>query len=128
MKLRTFNSANAAGRKTGTPRISFAKKGGVIRISQKAVDEIGLRAGNKVSISQDELNVKDWYLHLDKDGFELRADAAKGLVFNSSVIAEEIKCCVKNLNEEKGVQMLIQTEPIKVDKVSYYAILTASAH
>jgi hypothetical protein len=87
MKLIYFSAQTLpkemGGGSTKLPRVSFTKAG-IIQFNKQACELIGLKAGDKVTLSQDDDAPQNWYFFKDKQhGFELRAaykDA--GCIFN----------------------------------------------
>jgi hypothetical protein len=127
MALKIYNAINASRRRLGKKTISFSPKG-IITISKLAVEEIKLKPKQKVSIAQDEKNVKDWYLFLDNDGLELRETNNGCLIFNSSLICEDIRACVKDINEDKSIAMLLVCEATTIEKVKCFPIIVSSGN
>jgi hypothetical protein len=130
MKLKTYNSENASRRSSGKPTIAFSSKNGVMRINKAGQEKLKIKDGERWSISQDEENVKDWYLHKDAEaGFKVRVSEKDEATFNSSAVCEGVRACVKNIEDDKTCKMYLITEPIITkDKVLLYPILTSSAH
>lgn len=89
MKLIYFSNQtlprNAGGPGEKAPRITFATKG-CIRLNPSAVKLMGLKHGDKITMSQDEEATENFYLFKDQEhGFEVRtASDKKSLIFNHS--------------------------------------------
>jgi hypothetical protein len=127
MQLKKYDSLNAFATRKGISTISFSEAGG-ISISGEACEKIGLSAGDRVSLFQDETKPEDWYLAKDKDGFALRQSSskAKGCSFNSAAICEKVLESV-SWKEKKSPVFRLVTEATTVNKMKLYPILTASA-
>lgn len=131
MKLKEFNSQNSSFVKTGEPTISCNVKAGLMNLSIELVKIMKLSDDSRISIHQDEENPEDWYLSDSKDGFKLRSDkkGSKGnaaLSFNNTTT---VKALAKSLNIDSNyIKCKVGDEPIVVNKVKYYPIITKSVN
>jgi len=128
MKLKKYSTV-AGKAQNGKPSISFSAKSGIVRLNKALLTSLGLKNGDKIDICQDEENVKDWYITIAKEGFTLRvSERLEGMV-NSKTVCEDIRACVKNIDDEKSSKMLVAVEhPTVLEKQKYFPILTSSAH
>lgn len=127
MELKVFNKSNSSWSKTGSsPSIGF-NTSGVITINAVACDEIGLKAGMKISVAQDDEDKRTFYLFIDKDnGFLLRDyNKSRSLAFNCTLI---VKAACNNYDDDrKSVAGKVITEPQIIDKVKYFPIILPKA-
>lgn len=129
MELKTYNTLNASNLSSGKPVIAFSATSGVMRINKTAIEALQIKNGERWAISQDVKNVKDWYLHQDaENGFIIRVNEKNEGMFNSKTTCEDIRACLKNLDETKSVKMLLVVKPTVENEINYYPILTSSAH
>ena len=122
MALKIFNTLNASKKtRNGAATITLSANS-ASTISAAAVASIGLKAGDKISIAQDEDDERKWYIFKDpKNGFELREPVnVKSLLFNSSATGE-IACSIYDVDVKKVKGVFIKTEVI--DKVTYYLFI-----
>lgn len=132
MKLKKFDSLNSRISRTNAATIRFHCKGNT-SISKKAVDEIGLKDGDKISICQDEDDPNDFYLVTnDPDGFTLRASTGDGLNFNCATVFKTLAGIFDG--DFKSIGCKLATTPtsfngsdVLTKKQKLYAIITASA-
>lgn len=95
-------------------------------INKKACENLGLKAGDKVTIVNDD-SAKEWYIIKDPDGFLLRENKGTGsLNFNCRWLAETIlKSCKL---EHTSYSMRVAASITKIeDKTEAWAILTSTA-
>lgn len=125
MKLKSFNSTNMRGATAGESSISFSRQG-IINISQMAVDAIGLKIGDVISLEQDEENPQDWYLMKNPEGFKVRQyKGSNGLCFNAAALAKSFLDLNDYTNTHSASFRLI-TEPVEIDGggVKLYPVIT----
>ncbi len=124
LKLKTFTKLNSSKAILIAPCISFSKIG-TIRFNQSAIQLLGIKAGDKVCLHQDESRPKDWYISKsDINGFDLRkASNDATLLFNSSVLVKVFK---SSIGSESPSRFKIAQEPTEQENVIYYAILTSA--
>lgn len=135
MKLKTFHKENTVVSGKGSlPTISFCVKTGVIKISARAVADMGLKTGQVIAISQDEDSPNDWYLHDEEKGFALlikgnsKRSKIASLGFSSKDICRKILDCTEfKLDHDKTIQMNLDTEATKHQDRYLYAIATSTA-
>lgn len=129
MKLNYFTSQTLPKQMGGKklPKIAFGKAG-TISFNAPACALVGIKPGDKISLSQDEEVPENWYLFKDKDhGFEVRAGYdGKGCVFNHRKMVEAFLEAVGK-PVDKTLSLLIAGKPttIKGDKANtqYWGIL-----
>jgi len=130
MELKTYTTDNSSRMSSGKPTITLSAKNGVIRLNKVAVECLKIKDKDKWSLSQDVKNVKDWYLHINNEnGFSIRVSERGEATLSNKTVCEDIRACVKNINEEKACKMIIIIEPITTkEKLLLYPVLTSSAH
>jgi hypothetical protein len=130
MELKTYTTENSSRMSSGKPRITLSAKNGVIRLNKVAVESLKIKDRDKWSLSQDMKNVKEWYLHVNNEnGFPVRVSSRGEATLSNKSVCEDIRACVKNINDEKACKMYIIIEPIITkDEVLLYPVLTSSAH
>jgi len=123
MKLVTFNRVSVPSRSKGEAIVSLSRKG-ASSLSKDAVQLTELTAGEEIGFHQDEKKPEDWYMSRTEDGFMLRDDKGSGgLAFNNVVMADII---LESLNiDQERVAFLIGSEPVIIDEVQYWPIITA---
>jgi hypothetical protein len=123
MKLTTLNSLTTPRVfANGIAKISFTKAG-TVYVNRYGVIATGFKPGDKVALSQDEDNPENWYIHLDKDGFELRENSKKdNLLLNHSDLIRTFKSCF-DLDFKVTTTCNLATIPEEVDGVNYFGIL-----
>lgn len=127
MKLKTFNTINtAAVGRSAQPVISIGKAG-VFTVNKAAAEQLGLTAGDRVELHQDEDSPRDWYISkcTTDSGFAIRQGYdTKGLMFNSSAMRQLIlKSCGKDASITKGVRLPIG--PTAIEN-TYWPLFTAA--
>src|SRR5690606_19802427 len=89
----------------------FGKNGAII-VNKTAVELLKVKAGDKVEISQDEEEPKNWYISAtnEESGFVLRERKDDSLTFNSSSVCKDI---MQSFDLEGGVSFRVasETEP-----------------
>lgn len=108
-------------------KVAFGKSG-TISFNAPACELMGLKAGDKISLSRDEEVPENWYLFKDKEnGFEVRGGYdGKGCVFNHRKMVETFMEAVgKPTNETIGLLIAGQPTILKGDKsgTQYWGIL-----
>lgn len=137
MKLIIWNKANSYSPTTYAQRRTIrVNRHGYIYLSGALTSEMELRDGCRLNMANDEQNPKDWYLcrTLQEEGFRLRGDrpgenaATKrqtgGVEFSNVCLASKLLALAKA--ECFSVRYLVAKEPIVIDGVKYYKILTAN--
>lgn len=113
-----------------TPRISFSKYGKVI-FNPAAIQLMGLSAGSKISIAQDEDNPADWYCFIDEEnGFVIKEKTTKSnnVVFFSHRRLIDTFLDSLSLNTSITHSFIIAGKPTTLGKTKYYCILTGSTN
>lgn len=131
MKLTVFDSTTLPqgtfGTRSGAPSVTFQNKG-AIRLNAAAADLIGVKAGDKIAIAQDEENPADWYVFAHPEGYELRLFSdKKSLGFNNTPLKNTFYECFSIDAETKGVRLLLAGQPTKVGKDTYWGLLSPTA-
>ena len=137
MKLIIWNKANSCSPATYAQRRTIrVNRHGYIYLSGALTAEMELRDGCRLNLANDEQNPKDWYLcrTQHEEGFRLRGDrpgknaATKrltgGVEFSNVCLASKLLALAKA--ECFSVRYLVAKEPVVVDGVKYYKILTAN--
>lgn len=125
MKIKIYNEANSKSVMMGKRTIRFNRKAGLISLSKAATETIGLKAGDKVFVINDEERPKDWYVCKtdDENGFTVRTKEDTGSAdFNCTSV-------VKHIFETLGIHdaavgYLVAPESEEVDGMELYAIIT----
>lgn len=130
MKIQTFNAENTPKFCRQKESIVSFNKSGTIRLSKILCETMAIKPGSKISLSQDQDNPQDWYLHEDpKNGFEVRgkkdAGIEEGMMFNHTSLKNLFLNCF-NLDIKTSYKFRVATEPTKVGKINYYGILIDS--
>lgn len=130
MKLRYFSQQTLPklmGGGNKLPKVAFSKAG-TIAFNAAACQLMGIKAGDKLTLTQDEDEPDNWYFFKDPNhGFEVRTGYdKKGCLFNHSVMVKSFIAQVE-LDEQVTHSMLIAGKPtiIKGDKsqTQYWGIL-----
>lgn len=126
MKLTVFNQETMpkglAGIRSGGPRITFGTKG-AININEAAAELMDFKAENCISFAQDEEDPANWYVFLDKDGYELRQlSDKKSLGFSHNQMCRAIKESL-GLDTDKPARFLIAGQPNVHNKVKYWGLI-----
>lgn len=138
MKLFIWNKENSYSPTMYAERRTIrVNRHGYIYLSGALAAEMDLRHGSRLNMAHDEENPKDWYLCRTQDeaGFLLRGDrhkeppktkrhAVSGVEFSNVCLATKLLALVKT--ECFSVRFLVAKEPVEVDGVKYYKILTAN--
>ena len=126
MKLKEFNQENARKIVTGRSTVRIYRKTGVFQLSKQAAEVIGLQAGSRGTIHQDEEHPEDFYLHktADPNGFLLRGRGTDltGLTFNCTKAAVEI---LEPKNVDNSAAFQVSKLPITINGLEYWPIITA---
>lgn len=127
MKLIKFDAINTRSHRSGEATIRFHKVG-LISISKQGCVDLELKAGQNISIVQDEENPEDWYLLVnDENGFTLKDyKNTGGLFMQSAFIAKSIIGALE-LNANSVSFKLATKKADNEDGLTLYAILTPSA-
>lgn len=130
MKLKRFNQQNRLPGFRGNSRASVRFfKTGMITFTASALKRLGLAQGQYVEIAQDEDSPEDWFImhSTEQSGFLLRDGGKSGnAIFNNAHIGREF---VNQFGPGKNsVACLLATEPVTIDGVEYWPIITSSAY
>lgn len=106
----------------GISGITLSKRG-VITLSKKAIDAIGLKEGDGIEVYQDADAPTDWYVR-PGEGLKLRSYNNIGLLTNSVAVTNDFFECFPEHATAKSARFLLSTEPISG---GYYAIITRKA-
>ena len=107
-----------------SPKIGLGKNG-VIGINSSACDLISIKSGDRISISQDSKDTKNWYIFKDPNGFELRCGTTnKGFIFNHTHLIK-IMTDALGLPADQTHYFLIagKSTTIGGDKTIYWGLL-----
>lgn len=125
MKLKEFNSRNSMAYKDGLPFIGINIKSGRIRINKSTIDLMKLELGMQVVFSQDEENPKDWYLAIKEGGLLVKQglDSTSFMAYSRYIAKVIAESCEINIT---SFRMNIGKEPVVVDGIEYYPVITSS--
>lgn len=132
MALKIFNNeSEPQGKVQNKPSIHFSFNRGIVSISVGAVEQLGLKEFEYVSIAQDEKNEDQWYIYKsDSTGYRVKkhAGAKKGesLFFQHRSLAKKIADSVAF--EGSSGRCQVSKTPYKVEGIKnpLYAIITAT--
>lgn len=138
MKLIIWNRANSySPTMSAQHRTIRVNRHGYIYLSGALAAEMGLGDGGRINMANDGENPKDWYLckTQDEEGFRLRGDRHKektgmkrhsiaGVEFSNVCMASKLLALAKA--ECFSVRYLVAKEPLVIEGVNYYKILTAN--
>jgi hypothetical protein len=125
MKLIVLDSNSVPQKQGGSglvPRITFTKLGS-LSINNCAAKLIGLKAGHKVCLAQDEENPNEWYLFESNNGFALRQKNKAGslTIQHTTLINEFLGSFGFSLSETRT--FLLAGQPTIIEKTKYWGIL-----
>lgn len=133
MKLIIWNKANSYSPTMSARRRTIrVNRHGYIYLSGALTAEMGLGDGGRLNLANDGENPRDWYLckTQHEDGFRLRGNrpgtkrhATGGMEFSNVCLASKLLALAKA--ECFSVRYLVAREPLAIDGVDYYRILTA---
>jgi bifunctional DNA-binding transcriptional regulator/antitoxin component of YhaV-PrlF toxin-antitoxin module len=127
MKLKTFNTTNTASVGRSSQPVISISHGGAFTINKSAAEQLGIAAGDRIELHQDEDSPKEWFISkcTTQSGFAIRQGYdAKGLMFNSSALRQLIlKSCGKDASIAKGVRLPIG--PTAIEN-KYWPLFTAA--
>lgn len=88
MNLNKFSAANMQHTRVKESTLRVARQGANV-ISEEAVAALGITAGAKISLVQDNDHPEDWFVIMDEqEGFVLRAESkSKRLAFNCAALS-----------------------------------------
>lgn len=126
MQLEIFNKANNLVVNTGAASINVDIKNGFISFSLSACIACEFNSKTTIEFAADKKNPKDWYFFksLSPEAFQLRPIKNNRFMIQNRVLAKRI---LNSLGLEKNALMLISKEPVVIDSVAYYPIITKSA-
>lgn len=131
MKLVYFSEQTLPKQMGGkkTCKVAFGKAG-TIHFNGPACELIGIKPGDKITLSQDEEEPENWYVFKDADhGFEVRAGYdGKGCLFNhSKLVIAFLEAIGKPVNKTVGFLIAGKPTTIKGDKsaTQYWGILVS---
>jgi hypothetical protein len=123
MEFITYDAQTCRNHCGAESEIRF-NRSGIITISKKACDCLGLDEGDMVKLHQDKKKKQDWYLEkVTMGGLKLKKNHKAGsvaLTLQSSLICKEV---LLSLGKDKPVKCPIAASPIEG---KYYALLTSS--
>ena len=126
MKLKKFNTTNASGRTISTdPRIRINTKG-IFSLNDYAARELGLSAGDRISLVQDEDSKADWFIVKDPAGFPLSQVKDSHSLSIQNAFTSRLLLSSCNLTES-SYSFRVGVIPIEAAEEKLYAIITNSA-
>ena len=128
MKLMYFSEQTLPKQMGGGSKVSRVafSKAGIITFNPPACELISLKAGDKVTLAQDEEDPRNWYFFKDpQHGFELRAGYKdKGCMFNHKVMVHSLLTAFgKPEDVTHNFKVAGQPTIMKNDKTKYWGIL-----
>ena len=126
MKLKAFTPEDLATK--ASPYLTVSKAN-YFRFNSGLKEQLGLDHGDKVVLSQDEENPKDWYIVINAPkGFELRQkdEEDKGLLLQSSPLVKVFRESLNLPPESKSIRFRVAQKPAGEDMPGVYAILTSN--
>lgn len=127
MKLKEFDRQNSALKRQPAPAfIGISAKRGIFSINKKAVNMLGIIAGDRLSLQQDQEDPENWYIEIGKKtGFILRANGGLDsvLVFTSIAIARQIFSSV-GFNGSYG-RVLLAGQPTLIGKRTLHGLIVS---
>lgn len=130
MKLKTYNRNTGMARLSSDPCISFQRTGTWL-LNRALCELMGVQAGDRVSLHQDEEQPEDWYLSKDPQGIPLRKQSYKEqvLVLNGMGWRHALReALAKHTGEavpETG-RMMVAREAVVHGKVDLWPVITKS--
>lgn len=126
MRLKKFNTTNAAGRSISTePRIRINSKG-IFTLNDYAVQRMDLKEGDRISLVQDEDSKADWFIAKDPAGFPLsKVKESRSLSIQNAFTARLILSSCELTGSSYSFRMGVI--PIEAAEEKLYAIITNSA-
>lgn len=124
MKLKKIDKSSSTHFSKGEKRISLYMKNGTLNFSSELARCGIFKPNQLIAFFQDETRPKDWYMAECETGFALKAKKDGTFTLTSSKFTHAI---VESIGfNGKSCSFLVATEPIDLDGVKYYAILTSS--
>lgn len=113
MKLTHFNLETLPknSNRSAAAKVSFGKAG-TIHFNHNACELMKIKAGDKITFSQNAESPEDWYFFLDKvNGYEMRSGYdKKGCLFNHAELIRKFNEALE-LDDNKTRQFLICQTP-----------------
>lgn len=131
MKLTKFNSISfpkgQSGGRSSSPKVSFTKTG-LITFNKKAVELLGIKEGDNVSLCQDEEEPNNWFVAKEKEGFSVRdvsGNKVGTLSFNHKELVNTFLNC---FGHQVGIthSFLLAGQPTTIEKTKYWGILVST--
>jgi hypothetical protein len=98
-------------------------KGSVLKISKMLADSLGLKAGDKVMIAQDEKSPTDWFVGVTGNGFQLKqAGTDASLQFSCKQLAQILRDQFPKASPP--IRIPVSPEPTDIDGQPYFALIT----
>lgn len=128
MKLITIDPLKLE-RKKGNANLQMSIKNGVINFSPMLLAMMDINIGSRINFLQDEENPTNWYLcKATSSGFELRGKNTSSS--NCVAVLQCIPLVRKIFNSidflKNTGKCLVGTEPININGIPHYEIITAS--
>lgn len=122
MRLRKFNKADSRQQFKGVSAVTIANYGW-FKLNAKAVHELGLKAGDKINLHQDQDRVTDWYMEKTDDPLGLPLHPGKNclMVGCQKIVRRMMQSTIND--GSKSASFRIVTEP---DENGLYAIITSN--
>ncbi len=103
-------------------KVIFSKNGG-ISLNRAAISKMKLKDGDRLTLSNDEDDPENWYLHNDpENGFKFRLNSSGQFIVHHTNLVKEFKK-LAGLDDNKTYRFLIAGIPTVVAKTKYWGIL-----
>ena len=127
MKLQIFNAENSSKTRELKAVVTIVLKTGLFRINGTAVELMGLKNNDRISIAYDEEG-DEWYIFKDKDGFNCHSNEKckdkKALKFGCVSLARTIFDYAEY--DKPHGYCLVGNEVVKQGKVEYFPLVTGT--
>lgn len=123
MKLNTFDATNIEAIRTGKPTILLCRHK-ANNFSKAAIELTEWESGTMIAFHQDEENTGDWYISISATGFILKDKDNGAMSFHNAAMSNTI---LDSLGLEcDSATFTISKEPVEVEEVVYWLIITAN--
>lgn len=121
MKLTIYNKENCVATLERECTLRVTKRGECM-FTASALRLIGLHAGDKINIANEE-GTKNWYIVKvdDESGFDIRRLSSTAYGFRNKVFSDLM---LKSLKLEDSVSFLICKQPVTIEGFYYFQLIT----
>ena len=96
-------------------------KSGKITLSAEAATLMGISAGDKLSLAQNDDQPEVWYAFKDLDGFELQEMKSGKLFITHPELASSVTGCL-GLADDQNHRAFLTEEPVKFRRKTYWLL------